>query len=337
MGLAGARRFVGDHVLGALQYRDFRVLWTANLLGGAAAWALIVARGWLAFSISDSSVWVGLVTFAAFIPLFLVPPFAGLLADRIDRRTLLAVSFGVNLLHNLALALLAVTGALELWHLVLLGFVNGIGRSTAMPAAQSLLPSLVPRERLANAIALNQATQHGARLTGPLLILPLMATVGPTGAFFLCTAFYALGLLLVVRIRTPSTGVIDPQRGPLANLMAGVSYVYGNSLLLSVILMVALHCSLTMSFESVLPVLSRDLLGTGSRGISFSLIMIGVGAGALVAVLSLAAMQRDVTRGRLLLALRIGSGLAPIGLGASPNLALAMLGQWPWGLPRPVS
>ena len=325
MGLGNARRSLGDHFLGALQFRDFRTLWSANLFAGSAAWALIVARGWEAFSLSDSSVWVGLVTFAAMIPLFLATPIVGVLADRFDRRTLLAASFATNLVHNLVLATLAVTGALELWHLVVLAFVNGTGRSMALPTAQSLLPNLVPRERLANAIALNQATQHGSRLTGPLLILPLVITVGTAGAFFLCTALYAAGLVQVLRIRTASTGVIDPQKGVLGNMMAGVSYVYRRPLLLSVILLVAVHCSLTMSFESVLPVLSRDALGAGSQGTSFSLLMIGFGAGALVVAVALAGMQREATRGRALLVTGIGSGLAPIGLAVAPNVPVAML------------
>ena len=325
MGHGGGRGSIADHFLGALQHRDFRTLWVANVSGGAAAWALIVARGWEAFSLSGSSVWVGLVTFAAMIPLFLVPPIAGLLADRIDRRALLAASFGINLAHILALAALALVGSLELWHLVVLGFINGVGRSIQMPATQALLPNLVPRERLLNAIALNQATQHGSRLTGPLLILPLLATVGVSGAFIACTVFYLVGLTMVLRIRTSSTGVIDPEKSAIGNLLEGAAYVYRDRLLRSLFTLVVLHCLLTMSFESMLPVLSQEKLGAGNDGVRFSLLMMGIGAGALVVVLALAGTRGDLARGRLLLVLGVASGLEPIGLAVSPNLSMALL------------
>lgn len=314
----------GGRFFGALQFKEFRTLWAANLSGSAAAWALIVARGWEAFSISGSSVWVGLVTFSAMIPLFLVPPVVGVLADRFERRRLLAFSFLTNLLHNLGLVSLALTGVLEVWHLVPLGFVNGIGRASAMPAAQSLLPNLVPKEKMANAIALNQATQHGSRLTGPLIILPLMVTVGPEGAYVMCSVFYGLGLALVLRLRTSSTGSVDSQQGTIRNLSAGLSYVYRQPLVLSIIMLTAAHCCLTMSFESVLPVLSQGLGGGASRT-SFSLLMIGVGAGAIISVMALAASSEDLKRGPILFFTAIGSGLSVIALAIAPNMPLAMI------------
>ncbi|MGQ4808772.1 hypothetical protein NKDENANG_02161 [Candidatus Entotheonellaceae bacterium PAL068K] len=96
--------------LSALAYRDFRILWVANLSSQAAAWALIVARGWLVYALSDSSGWVGLVTFAAMIPRVLVTPISGYLSDCFDRRTVLATMFALNLVQNAVLTLLAFTG-----------------------------------------------------------------------------------------------------------------------------------------------------------------------------------------------------------------------------------
>ena len=192
-GIAETARLIGAHYLAALQHRDFRTLWTASLCAGAAHWALIVARGWLVFDLEGSSIWVGVVTFAAMFPRFFVSPFAGLLADRLDRRTVLAGAFGLSLAHNVVLAGLAVAGIIEVWYVVVLAVVDGSARAVMMPATGSLLPNLVPRERLLNAIALNAATIHGSRLVGPLLVAPLMGTSGVTGAFLLCTVFYAVG------------------------------------------------------------------------------------------------------------------------------------------------
>ena len=130
---------------------------------------------------------------------------------------------------------------------------------------------------------------------------------------------------MVLRIRTSSTGVIDPEKSAIGNLLEGAAYVYRDRLLRSLFTLVVLHCLLTMSFESMLPVLSQEKLGAGNDGVRFSLLMMGIGAGALVVVLALAGTRGDLARGRLLLVLGVASGLAPIGLAVSPNLSMALL------------
>jgi MFS family permease len=100
-------------------------MWSASVFAGAASWALIVARGSLVFTISDSSMWVGLVTFAAMAPRVMVTPISGYLSDRFDRRSVMAAMFGVSVAHNLVLAVLALTGTIETWTLVVLALVDG--------------------------------------------------------------------------------------------------------------------------------------------------------------------------------------------------------------------
>ena len=137
---------VTRRLLPSLAYRDFRYLWMTTLSSSAAAWALIVARGWLVYDLSGSSVWVGVTTFAAMIPLFLVPPVAGFLADKFQRRRLLGYVFALQLAHNAILAALAMTGVIETWHLVVLAFFNGSARAAQMPISHSLLPNLIPKK-----------------------------------------------------------------------------------------------------------------------------------------------------------------------------------------------
>src|SRR5581483_8159435 len=192
--------------LAALEFRDYRRLWSANLAAQAAAWALIVTRGWLVYDMTDSSMAVGLVTFAAMAPLLLVPPFAGVLADRVDRRSLLAWTYAINLFHNLLLAFLALSGQLAEWHILLLSLVNGAARAAQTSTSQALAANLVPRHRLLNALSLSSATQHGSRLVGPGLVAPLLALLGAPAAFLLCSLLYGLGWLQVRRIETVSRG-----------------------------------------------------------------------------------------------------------------------------------
>ncbi len=310
--------------LAALSYSDYRTLWSANLAAGAAAWALIVARGWLVYDLSGSSLWVGLVTFAAMIPRVLVTPISGYLSDRFNRRSVLAAMFALNTGHNLVLAILVVTDTVDIWHLVVLSLVNGSARASQMPAGQALIPNLVPHRLLLNAIALNQVTVHGSRLLGPAAIAPLLATTGVGGAFFLCTGFYLISLFQTLKIRTASTGVIQRSQGIVANLAEGVVFVYRTPTLRAIMLLALFHCGLTMSFESLLPVLSREELGAESAG--FSYLMMAVGGGALVSVLAVAGVDSEITRGRLFLYLGLLSGLTPAVLAMSSNMPMALTG-----------
>lgn len=328
-------RAVASRFLAALQYGDFQTLWTANFFAGAAAWALIVARGWVVYELADSYVWVGVVTFAAMIPRVLVSFFTGYLADRFDRRRLLTAMFAVNLVHNIALGLLMISGSAEIWHLVLLSVVNGSARAAQMPAGQSLIPNLVPRHLLLNAIALNQATMHGSRLIGPLAIAPLLSLGnsvgnGAAGAVFLCSAFYAVSLVQSMRIRTATTGQIDKRRSILSNFVAGGVYVYKTPMLRAIVAMAFFHCGLVMSFESLLPALSSDQLD--ARGGGFALLMMGVGAGALISAVVLAGVESEITKGRLFLYVGLLSAIAPCVLAIAPTVPLALIGAFLMGL-----
>jgi MFS family permease len=298
-------------------------MWQANLASQSAAWALIVARGWVVFDMTNSSTMVGAVTFAAMAPLFFVPPFAGVLADRMDRRTLLAWSYSVNLGHNLVLALLALAGMLETWHLLALALVNGTARATQMPVSAALVANLVPREKLLNALSLTAATMHGTRLIGPGLVMPMLLLMGAPGAFLLCTVFYIGGLIQILRIKTRSRGEISDQRSFAANFVAGLKYAWHHPILRMVIVMVMLHCGLTMAFESLLPTFSQQRLGAGSTG--FSVIMMAVGGGALVGSLLIGGVQSSIMRGRVFLIAGVFSGLGQVLLSFAPNMSMAIV------------
>ena len=323
-----------DRFLLALQYEDYRTLWTATVCAGAAAWALIVARGWLAYQIADSNpnLWVGLVTFGAMAPRFFATPVIGFLADRFDRQTLLSWTYFFNFSHNVVLALLVMTGLAGPWLLVVLALTNGTLRAGQMTTTQSLVPNLLPREYLLNAIALNEATQQGSRLVGAVVIIPLLGLF-PNNfelAFWLCSLLYGVGLIQTLRIKTRSRGVINRDRSFFSNFAAGFSYVYRTPLLLAMVLIVLAHCSLTMSYESMLPEISQVKLGAGSVGASY--LMAGVGFGALFSSVFLAGVRSEANRGKLFLFFGFTSGVGPILLALSGNRELSVLATVAMGI-----
>lgn len=347
---AKAHRF-----LAALAFRDYRFLAFAALCSGSGAWALIVARGAWVYGIPEleaagtRGLWVGLVTFAAMSPRFFATPFIGYLADRVTRKTLLQWVYILQLGQASIMAVLVMIGVDSPLYVVVLAVVNGTLRATQQTAAQSLAPNLVDRERLPNAVALNEAMQQGSRAVGPLILIIVAASVGSSvgdsgttlfniqslvftlgtsaSVFWACAAFYLLALLSVLNIRTVSSGVIDRRRSFWANLSAGFAYAYSTPLVFGIILMAVAHCVLVMSFESMLAPLAQEKLTP--EGLTFNqndvyALMTALGVGALFSSIFVGGIVSHLTRGRMFLLLGFTSSLTPIGLGLSPVPGLSI-------------
>ena len=348
--------------LAALVFRDFRFLAVATLCSGSGAWALIVARGSWVFGIpeleANAGLWVGLITFAAMSPRFFATPFIGYLADKVTRKRLLQWVYLLQLAQATVMAVLVMVGIANPWYVVILAVVNGTLRATQQTAAQSLAPNLVDRERLPNAVALNEAMQQGSRAVGPAILLAVAATVG-TGVlfgsggelfsisslvftlgtsaivFWACAAFYLVALISSLNIRTVSSGSIDRRRSFWANTAAGFAYAYSTPLVFGIILMAVAHCVLVMSFESMLPPLAREKLSPD--GITFSqndvyALMTALGIGALFSSIFIGGIVSHITRGRMFLVLGFTSSLTPIGLGLSAQTGVSMIAAVLMGL-----
>ena len=202
-----------ERYMSAFQYRDFTLIWLGSLFGHSAYWALIVARGVLVLNLTNSATSVGIVTFAAMMPRFVVPPVAGYLSDRFTRRKLLVASYTINLLLGFMLAILVFNGDVKVWQLAILSVLDGSSRTFQITASQALVPNLIPKSILNNAVAINYATVHGSRLIGPGIIAPLMMMDSPGYPFLAAALFYGFSLIVVSCIRTQSTGGIEKGQG----------------------------------------------------------------------------------------------------------------------------
>lgn len=309
----------------ALRHTDYRGTWTANMFSGAAMWTFIVAISWFVLEDSDSSGWVGVITFASMLPFLLVSPIGGLMADRFDRRHMVFVTFILSFLNASVLAVLAIAGLVQLWHVAVLAFTGGVFRATQEPAMQALIPNQVPREDLLNAITLNSATRHGARFFGLLVAAPLLAIdfIGVEGVLVLSCLFQALGAFQMARIKTVSRGESEPEHGLTRSMAEGLVYIYSNRVIGLFVILVFFHCALTMSFESILPVVSRQELGATDGSILGYLVM-GFGVGALLGTLAIAGVRDDRRKGQFLIWTGLASGLTPILLAFSDNVPLAV-------------
>ncbi len=352
-----AQRFIA-----ALVFRDFRFMAFATLCSSSGAWALIVARGAWVFSIPElqgtQGLWVGLITFAAMSPRFFATPFIGYLADKLTRKTLLQWVYVLQIAQASVMAVLVMTGVSNPWYVVMLAVVNGTLRSTQMTAAQSLTPNLVDRERLPNAVALNQAMQQGSRAIGPAILLLISVTVGNSAVFgsggfsfslqdlvitlgtsavvfWACAAFYLVALVSALNIRMVSSGVIDRRRGFWGNMSAGFAYIYTTPLVFGILMMALAHCVLVMSFESMLPPLALEKLSPD--GITFNqndvyALMAALGIGSLFSSLFVGGIVDHLTRGRVFLLLGFTSSLTPIGMGLSAQTGISVIAAVLMGL-----
>ncbi|MDA1097138.1 MAG: MFS transporter [Chloroflexi bacterium] len=304
----------------ALRHPQYRRFWASATMAGAGVWGLIIARGALTFKISDESAMaVGLVTFAAMIPFVLVPPFSGILADKMDRRHLVAAAHAMNVVFALMLAGLFFYGDIHVWHLVALSLLSGIARGVQLPASGALVPNLVPREDLLNAIALNNISLQGSRLLGGIFVSAVLGTSWGVGAaFLLAVGMYVLATLAVLSIRTPSTGQIPKGVGFWTTITAGLRYAYHDRPVGWMLALLALHCGFTMAFESVFILHAKDALHQDAS--AFAMIIAVYGAGAVVGVFGIAGIRDERIKGRLLLVSAIGSSLSCLLLAYSGSL-----------------
>lgn len=304
----------------SLRYRDNRVFWYGTSLSSVGQGAFVVAASWLAYELGGSGA-VGIVTFATMIPFILATPLGGMLADRADRRTIILTCQVIQSSMALLLAVQSLFAAVPFPQLALLVFITGMSRAVELPTTAAVLPNLVPREALLNSFSLNSLATLGARFTGPVVILPLLALGGATSAFFVVTAVYIPAFILTRRVPPQrASGIVAVTFGE--QVREGMHYVRTHASVALILGIVVLHCGLTMSFDSTLPLFAEDNLGGSST--VYSAIVAAVGLGSIAGTLGLAGMRSTTRRGALLFVSALGGGIFPLLLAVANVVPVAL-------------
>ena len=285
---AGATPALGHgflrRIAAALTYRDFRVLWLGACTSSIGTWMQRVAQAWLVLELTDSAWYLALDAFVGEAPLLLFTLIGGVVADRMDRRLLLLMSQVVQMACAFALAALVWTDAVTIGLILALSFVSGSAQAFGGPAYQSLIPSLVSKNHLPNAIALNSIQFNLARVIGPLLAALVLHALGMVACFSLngLSFLVVIGALLALRVRhVPSA---SPRGHMLAELRGGLSYVRDERALLELTLVAFSITFLGIPLLTFLPLIARDVFQQDVGGFSGMMAYSGVGAvaGALV-------------------------------------------------------
>lgn len=311
------------HRLGAaLQSRDFRLLWGGAFLSTVGTWMQKVAQNWLVLSLTGSAWYLGLDSFLGELPLLLFTLIGGVVADRYDRRRLLIGSQVLQMASAATLAVLVVTGVVHVWHVLLLSFVTGCAQAFGGPANQSLLPSLVPKRDLPNAIALNSIQFNLSRLIGPVLAGIILAAFGTAVCFGINALSYlaVVAALLAISVRHVRPAATHSL---VHELRGGLSHVRGDRTLMSLIVVAFLSTFLGLPMQTFLPVVAQQIFGQGVG--LYSTMMAWSGGGAVIGALIVAWMGRYPGMGRMVLILQAVFALLIVSVAWSRSLPLTYL------------
>ncbi|MBI4522182.1 MAG: MFS transporter [Deltaproteobacteria bacterium] len=308
----------------SLQHRNYRYLWLGTLLMGGGQWVQHVTLGWLLYDLTGSSILLGLLNGLRTIPFLVAGPIAGVVADRMDRRKLLLRAEYFLTATALCMGFLVASGLLLPWHLFLFTLLTGSAWSFTDPVRQSMVPNVVPKEDLMNAIALSSAGFNLMKVLGPAVGGLLIALFGAGGNFFVQSAAYAGVLVMVYRMRVPPTPEQARQSSMMANLKEGLSYVWTNTTVLALMIAALVPRVFAVPYQALMPIFQKDVLRVGPGGLG--MLMAAPGVGAVLAVLMLASItKRFRSRGTMLLVSLVLLGVFLILFSQTSSFPLALL------------
>ncbi|MDQ3044154.1 MAG: MFS transporter [Chloroflexota bacterium] len=318
----------GGGPLSALRAPHFLVFWLTITPSLTGVWIRITAQGWLVYDLTGSEFLLGLVGFCQAAPVLIASPIAGALLDVIDRRKVL-IAVQLTVASAMAvLGTLAATGLVEVWHVMVIAVINGAASGFDWPARLSLVPSLVPRENLQSAVALNAAAFNGSRVIGPAIGGWLLATVGVAACFYLNALAYLPFALALMLLPIGPTSSAPPEtrrtvRSLTANLGEGYRYIWRTPAIRGLLSVDIVPLMFGISYFTLAPAVARDVLGLGEGGLG--LLLACNGAGSLAGTISVALLSGIRHRGRLVLIGVALFGLILIAFALSDFLILSLV------------
>ena len=300
---------------------NYRYLWTGNLFANCAQWLQFITIGWLALDISGSAFHSILTVAVRALPLLILGPWGGVLADRLDRRKLVMGVQVVMVSSALAFGILLANGKIDsIWHVYAYMLVSGIAFAFVQPTRQALVANVVPREDLGNALALNAMAVTSMRLAGAAISGVLIETVAFHWNFFVESALFVGMIVLLAPMKTPYRQ--DSERtkaSPLADLKEGFQFIFGSREMVRLMVMNFVRTGVFMPLLLFLPAYTEEALGRGA-GVSTAMIVI-MGAGGLLATIMISSFGFFTKKGLVTLLTLIS--------GSSVILILG-LSQWVW-------
>lgn len=283
----------------ALAHKNYRLFFGGQSLSLIGTWMQQIAMSWLVYRMTDSAFLLGLVGFTGQVPTVIFSPFAGVFADRLNRRNLLIATQTFSMLQAFLLAFLTFTGSIAVWHLIVLSLILGIVNAFDVPARQSFVVDMVKNKNdLGNAIALNAFMFNSARLVGPSIAGLLIAYVGEGVCFLLNGISYFAIILALMAMKITRKARQQISKAVFHEIKEGFQYAFGFAPIRYIILLVGLVSFLSMPYIVLMPIFARDILHGGSHTLGF--LMGASGIGALAGALYLASRKSVIGLARLI-------------------------------------
>ena len=314
------RRWVGD-TFAAVRTPNYRRYFAGQAVSLVGTWMQTVAQGWLVLELTGSGTALGMMAAAQFLPILLLAPYGGLLADRMDKRRLLIATQVALGSIALTLGILVVPGIVQLWMVLVLALMLGLVTAVDNPVRQSFVQEMVSAKRLRNAVSLNSVMVNTARAVGPAMAGILIATTGTGVCFLINAASYAAVVFALAGMDTRALHPTAPAGREPGQIRQGLTYVAHTPDLLVPLMMLALVGTLAYEFQVVLPLLARGPLEGGPG--TYGLLTSAMGAGAVVGGLWVAGHGRTGLRPLTVAAALFGAAI--LTTAAAPTIAVAMV------------
>ena len=308
----------------AFHYRDFRLMWIGACTSSIGTWMQIVAQGWLIYRLSHSSFLLGLDQFLAGIPIFLFTLIGGVVADRSERRKILLMSQWVQMASAGTLTILVVIGLQHVWPILCLSFVSGLAQAFGGPAYQALIPTLVDRDDMPNAIALNSIQFNLAVTVGPALAGVTLARLGEKWCFGLNALSFLAPVISLSMITARYLPAMTTE-SMFGSLKQGIKFVRQQGSMEALIVLAFCMTALSMPMRTYIPVFVKDIFHRGPETYGNLLSLMGVGS--ICGSLAVAGIGNIRNKGRFALTMLIclGAGIAGFSLSKSLPLSYSML------------
>jgi predicted MFS family arabinose efflux permease len=308
-------------VFKSFQYRDFRLMWTGACVSTIGTWMQTTAQAWLVYDLTRSSFYLGLDAFLAQVPIILFSLVGGVIADRMDRKNLLLISQFVQMTTAFILTTLVYTKHVQVWHILCLSFVVGMAQAFGGPAYQALLPSLVGKEDIQNAIAMNSIQFNLARVIGPTIGGIALVKAGPEWCFGLNGLSFLAVIASLYMIQV--SYVPAKSREPiLASMREGIKFIRNKPGMDSLIVLAFGMTLLAIPLLTFLPVFAREVLHGGPS--TFTQLLAFSGAGSVCGGLVVAWAGKIQGQGRTALMVLVGLGIVILAFSMSTYLPLSL-------------
>ncbi len=313
----------------AMRHRNFQLYFGGQLVSNIGTWMQVIAQAWVVYQIGHSELVLGLVAFASAIPVLLITPWAGVIVDRMSRRTLLMMTQTGAMILAFIMAALTFTNVIQEWHVIVLAALLGVVNAFDAPARQAFVPEIVTRDDLPNAIAMNSMMFNSARVIGPAVAGLTLAAVGAAWCFTINGISFLAVLVGLWLINLPDRRIVHTS-SPWSQLVSGLRYTAKHRELSTLILISLVFSVFGISYATILPAFVENTLHRGAA--AYGWVNTATGLGAVTGAFLLMYGLSHGRRGKLLVAVNIAFPLILMGFAFTSSFVPALVLAFGLGL-----